>query len=106
MGEVKPPERVLNIRSSLRVLHQKLLEAHLDRLRAAVKSVSNVSERQILMPAKANHLALLCDRPASVVPLRSAGIDSRRALSLVRRTSLHLVVKESIPPRNRIRFAC
>ena len=90
------------------MLHQQLLKAHLDRLRAAVKSVSNVSERQILMPAKANHLALLRDRPADVVALRDRGADvnGRRALRSVGRASLHLVVRGNMPSRNRIRFAC
>ena len=83
------------------MLHHQLLEAKLNGLRAAMKLMCNVRKRQVLIPAKTNHLTLLLNSPALVV----LGEDGA-GRGLGRGAGLHLVVRRYSPSCNRIRFEC
>ncbi len=89
------------------MLVHELAEPKLDRLRSAVECAGNGLKRQIVIPAKTNHLALLLSRPTAIVALREGTRDGNRALrSSARGTSLHFVVRQCLLLCNRIRFEC
>jgi hypothetical protein len=105
--EVKPPESLRLTVSTLDMLVHELAEPKLDRLRSAVECAGNGLKRQVVIPAKTDHLSLLLSGPAVIIALGEGTRGGNRALrSSARGTSLHFVVRQCLLSHNRIRFEC